>query len=110
MVVGSTARSSLGSKSPAVATLAVLTTLGPATGSTATSRVKPALSSAAIAPAKVAVTIAPAGLTFQTMPLAAEALHPAPAADTKLRPLGSVSVTVVTPIVAPLPRLVTENA
>ena len=97
--VASVSRSLVGSESPAVATVAALTTPPSAPAPTLTSRVKPALSPAAIGAACVAVT----------MPAAATTLQPPPAALAKVRPAGSVSVTVVAKGVAVEPRFVTTS-
>src|SRR2546428_835166 len=85
--------------SPGVATEAVLVTLGTAAAATLTVRSKARLSPDTIGPLCVAVTVPPAEAK----------LHPEPAPETKLRPAGSGSVTVIPPLVGPLPRLVTTN-
>ena len=41
--------------------------------------------------------------------LVAPQVHPVPAADTKLNPVGNVSVTVMLPVVSPVPPLVTVS-
>ena len=85
--------------SPGVATDAVLVTLGDAAAATLTVRSKVRLSPDTIGPLCVAVTV----------PLAEAKLQPAPAPETKLRPAGSGSVTVIPPPVGPLPTLVTTS-
>ena len=81
--------------SPAVVAVAALVTDGMAPGPGTTVSVQRLESPAAMLPAKVAVTIAPAVAKDQ----------PAPAALTNASPAGSVSRTVVAPDVAPVPAL-----
>src|SRR5690242_17725667 len=78
-------------------TVAESVTVGPAAGSTATVRVMVDDAPAIIAVAFVQVTVWPA----------AAQLQPTPAPETRLRPAGSVSVTVVGPGVAVGPLLPT---
>ena len=76
--------------SPDAATVAVLVTLGTAPAATVTVSVMALLPPAPMEPELVHVTACPP----------AEQLHPLPAPETKPRPVGSVSVTVVVPLVA----------
>src|SRR5438034_366103 len=85
--------------SPEVLTVAVLMTLGTAAGATFTVSVNTRLSPATIGPLFVAVTVPPAAAKFQ----------PAPVPETKLRPAGSGSVTVIGPVVGVVPTLVTTS-
>src|SRR5262245_36563802 len=96
-VVGSRSRSFDGSESLATVTVAALITPGTAAPSTATVSVKLVEPPIAIGAPWIAVTIGPATAKLQ----------PAPLPATKVRPAGSVSVTVVAPAVAAGPRLVT---
>src|SRR6266542_501051 len=82
-----------------VLTEAVLVTLGDAAAVTATVRSNVRLSPDAIGPLCDAVTVPPA----------AAKLQPAPAPETKLKPVGSGSVTVIWPVVAVVPTLVTTS-
>src|ERR1700739_2055291 len=84
--------------SPVVETLAVLVTEGTAAAPTLTVRVMVLL---ALFPAR-----GPAFVQVTTCALA-EQLHPVPVPETKPSPLGSVSLTVIAPVVAVLPTLVT---
>src|SRR2546428_10306498 len=79
--------------SPAVETLAVLITLGTAAAATPTVRLKLVLPPADTGPAEKQVTVCPE----------ARKLQPVPEPETKLKPVGSVSVTVMVPVVAPEP-------
>src|SRR5438552_1729226 len=97
--VGSGAVSFAADGSPEVPTVAVLMTPRTAAGATFTVSVKSRLSPAAIEPLFVAVTVPPA----------AARLQPAPKPETKLRPAGSGSVTVIGPEVAVVPTLVTTS-
>src|SRR5213593_3574602 len=85
--------------SPGVATVAVLVTLGTAAGPTFTDRSNLRLSPTAIGPLWLAVTVPPAEAKLQ----------PAPEPETKLRPVGSGSVTVMIPVVGVVPTLVTTS-
>ena len=98
-VVGSTARSSAGSGSPGVETSAALTTDGIAAAETETVRAKTALSCGAMTPVKLAVTTGPKAAKVQ----------PEPRPDTKPMPFGSVSTTVVAPVVGAVPSLRTTR-
>ncbi len=82
-----------------VATVATFVTPGTAAGVAFTVRSNTRLSPAAIGGACVAVTVPPASAKLQ----------PAPAPETKLRPAGSGSVTVMTSVVGPVPTLVTTS-
>src|SRR5437899_570015 len=81
-----------GFASPDVATDAVLVTLGDAAAATPTVRSNVRLSPDTITPLCDAVSVPPAEAKLQ----------PAPAPETKLRPAGSGSVTVIPPLVGPL--------
>src|SRR5437870_6127733 len=94
-VVKSVALSFAGLLSPCVVTVAVLVTLGSVALSTLTVSVIVLLVTAAIGPLYVQLTIWPL----------AEHVHPAPLAETKLKPAGKLSVTVVGPVVLPMPTL-----
>jgi hypothetical protein len=84
--------------SPGVETVAVLLTLPVTVDDTATTNeILPAAPAAAIGPGFVQVTVCPA----------AEHDHAVPAAETNVMPVGNVSVTVMTPVVADVPALVT---
>ena len=97
-VVGSEAELLDGLLSPAVETLAALVTLGTAAGATPTvSVIVLMVLLPAMGPGLVQVT---------TWPLA-EQLQPVPVPLTKLSPVGKLSVTVIGPVVAALPTLVT---
>ena len=85
--------------SPEVDTLAVLVTLGTAPAATLTVNVIVLLALAANGPAFVQVT------TCAT----AEQLKPPPVPDTNPSPVGNVSLTVIVPVVAVLPTLVTAS-
>src|SRR5437762_1812464 len=97
--VGSVAKSLAALGSPAAASCAVLVTPGNAAGDTATTSVNAALSPAAIAPAKLALTRLPLALTIQ----------PLPEPDTNASPAGSVSATATGPGNVPPPMLVTTS-
>ena len=97
--VGSLSRSLAALRSPGVATVAALTTPGTAAESTFTVIVKLVLSAAEIESEWVAVTICPDGAKLQ----------PAPFALANVMPAGSVSVTVVAPVVAAEPRFETTS-
>src|SRR3989442_610673 len=90
------AQISVAAVSLAVKTVALLVTPGTAAAPTATVRLKLTLSPTAIGPAFVAVTIWPLALKDQLVP----------APPTNVRPAGSVSSTVIAPVVARVPRLV----
>ena len=86
--------------SPPPATVAVLMTWGKAAGSTlAVTVITGACALAATAAVRVQMT---------TLPLAVQS-QPSPAAETKERPAGSTSRTVMTPAVARLPLLATSR-
>ena len=91
-------RSFVGFTSPGVLTRTVLVTLGSAAASTLTVSAMLALPAAAIGPALVHVT---------TCPVAAHA-KPPPVPLAKVSPVGSVSVTVIAPVVADDPTLFTR--
>jgi hypothetical protein len=84
--------------SPVVETLAVLVTLGIAAAPTLTVKVMVLLP---LLPA-----MGPAFVQVTTCALA-EQLQPVPVPETKPRPVGNVSLTVIAPVVAVLPTLVT---
>src|SRR5215470_417588 len=83
--------------SPLVETLAVLVTEGTAAAATLTVRVIVLLPFAPMGPAFVQVTTCTAAVQ----------LHPVPTPDTNPNPAGSVSETVIAPVVGPVPLLVT---
>ena len=99
MGVRSLSLSLAGSGSPGVMTCAVLVTAGNAAASTATVSVRVRLSPGAIGSGSFPATIGPEVRKVKPVLLAA----------TKLSPAGSVSTTVVVPIVAPVPRLRTTS-
>ena len=88
----------------AVATVAVLFTALAAVGSTLTVSVSTLVPPAATGPALVQVTVWPARI----VPVAPQ-LHPVPLADTKPIPAARLSVTVISPVVAPVPMLLTVS-
>ena len=95
-VVGSDAELFPVATSPGVATAAEFVTLGTAATATLTVRVIGLLlAPAASGPAVVQVTAWPTALQ----------LHPVPVPDTYVRPVGSVSVTVIVPVVGPDPTV-----
>ena len=96
-VVGSLAVLLTALMSPFVATRATLVRPGAAAGATLTVSVITLLAAGASA----------AGLVHVTACATAPHVHPAPLAEIKPRPAGSVSATVITPVVAPVPTLVT---
>ena len=96
-VVGSLAVLLLEFVSPDVATVAVLVTPGAAVVAGVTVRPKLELAFGARIPVFVQVTVCPEALQF----------HPAPAPETYVRPVGSVSVTVIVPVVPAPPTFVT---
>ena len=95
--VGSDARSFAAFASPIVLTLAAFVTPGTAAAPTAAVRLNEAFPLAAMEPGKIAVTTWPMELK----------LHPAPEPETNVIPAGSVSRTVVIPLVAAAPPLFT---
>ena len=82
----------------AVETLAVLVTEGTAAAATLTVNV--------IDPAAVPAPSGPAFVQVTTCTAAVQ-LHPVPTPDTNPNPVGNVSVTVIAPVVAPFPILLT---
>src|SRR5262245_4884642 len=94
-LVRSLAQSLAGSVSPAVDTQAEFVTEGMAAAPTATSSVKLELLPFAMGANRIAVTTWPALLNVQ----------PEPVAETNVSPVGSVSVTVITPLVGAVPTL-----
>jgi hypothetical protein len=83
--------------SPAVETVAVLVTLEAALADTLTVSEIPVLAPAGRGPALLHVTVCPA----------AKQLHVSELPDTKPRPAGKVSVTVINPVVAAEPTFCT---
>jgi len=86
-------------ESPAVETVAVLVTLGTAAAPTPTVSVIALLAFAAIGPALLHVTACPDAVQPQ----------PDPDAETKLKPVGRVSITVIEAVVAAVPTLLTDR-
>ncbi len=97
-VVGSLALLLPAFVSPDVETVTLLVALGAALAATLTVNVIALLALAAIGPALVQVTVCPT----------AEQLHPVPVPETKPRPVGRVSVTVIVAVVAPDPTFCTD--
>jgi hypothetical protein len=95
--VASDARSFDGSRSLMVLTLAKFVAPGAALAATAAVRLNDALPPTAIEPVKIAVTTWPLVLKPQ----------PVPDAETNVMPAGNVSRTVVVPVVAAVPELLT---
>jgi hypothetical protein len=98
--VGSEARSFEGSRSPVVLTLAKFVTPGAVLAATAAVKLNDAVPPTPIEPGRIAVTIWPFALK----------LHPEPLAETYVMPAGSVSSTVVIPLVGAEPEFVTVMA
>lgn len=100
MSVKSEAVSFAGLRSPAVETMALLLTDDAAVVLTLTVRVILLAGD---------VGVSGPGFVQVTLCLTAEQLQPVPVAETKLRPAGNVSVTVITPVVRPAPTFETSN-
>ena len=98
-VVGSEAELLAGLASPEVATVAVLVTEGEAAPETATVSVIVLLAPAASEPELVQVTVPPRAEQFQ----------PVPVPETKLKPIGRGSVTVIVPVLAADPTFLTVS-
>src|SRR5205085_3395796 len=96
-VVGSLSESLAAFASFGVETVAVLSTEGTAACATPTVSVMALVAEGASGPPLVQVTFCPLAAQFQFVPVP----------ETKLKPVGSVSVTVIVPVVLHAPTLVT---